>query len=113
MIEQIKSIGQWFLNQTTNNKVAITLLAVLLLAYYDRADFKTELKNLKRERKRTDSTYVTRINNITRDFQTKIDECNAERIKIYFEQNEIYKKKFEEVFLKTDFMYQQSKKSNP
>ncbi|TYB78339.1 hypothetical protein [Bizionia myxarmorum] len=107
MIEQLKEFGNWFLKQTKTNQIAVLLLGILSVAYFDRADFKKELQALKYDRKRNDSTYVARIDNLNRDFQIKINECNKEKNRIYYEQNEVYRKKFEEVFLKTDFIYQQ------
>lgn len=111
MIKQIKKTANWFLKQTKANQIALIFLALLAIAYFDKADIKKELKTLKSDRRRIDSTYVARINNLTSDFQQKIDKCNQERIKIYFEQNKRYKKKINELFLKTDQMYQNQQTS--
>ena len=88
---------EWFINQTKEHKVLIILVVVLAVMYVDRSDFKTELKTLKRERRKTDSIYVARLNFITADFQRKIDECSKERIADYIQQSEKWEKKFDEL----------------
>ena len=91
----------WFINQTKEHKVLIILVAVLAVMYVDRNDFKQELKTLKRERRKTDSIYIARLNFITTDFQRKIDECSKERISDYIIQSEKWEKKFDELSKET------------
>src|SRR5690606_22304667 len=105
-METIHKVIKWFIEQTNTNKIAIILLAVLIVMYVDRSDFKDELKTIRHDRKRIDSTYVARLNNVTNDFQRKIDECNNERIKDYLRQSEMWQKKFDELFKETDGIYQ-------
>lgn len=106
-MEKLKSTADWFLRQTNANKIALVLLVVLSVMYVDRKDFKNELKTLKHERRKTDSTYSARLNRVTNDFQKKIDDCNNERIADYLRQSEMWQKKFDELFKETDVIYQQ------
>lgn len=110
-MENLKAIADWFLNLTKNNQIAIILIAVLSVMYVDRKDFKNELKTLKNDRRKIDSTYVARLNRVTMDFQKKIDDCTKERNAIYTQQIEIWQKKYNEVFEKTDIMYHQINKN--
>lgn len=105
-METVHKVIKWFIEQTNTNKIAIILIAVLVVMYVDRIDFKDELKTIRRDRKRIDSTYVARLNYVTNDFQKKIDECNNERIKDYLRQSEMWQKKFDELFKETDQIYQ-------
>lgn len=105
-MDKLKSVTDWFLKQTNANKILVVFLAVLGVMYFDRKDFKNELKTLKHERRKIDSTYAARLNRVTSDFQKKIDDCNKERIDSYIRQSEMWEKKFNELFEETDMIYQ-------
>ena len=99
-----------FLAEKECNKIIIVLIVVSVLIGYDRREIKNELKSLRYERKRTDSTYNSRLNRISIDFQQKIDDCNKERVENYLKQSEMWEKKFDELFKETDRLYHQQKK---
>ena len=105
MLVYAKQIADWFLKAGRDNQVIIMFLFLTGLLTYDRITSNNKIISLEHAKHIADSSNASRFNATVADFQKKIEDCNAQRIKEFIEQNKAFQKKYEEMFKQSDKYY--------
>jgi len=106
IIKAIKSLLDWFIKLGNRNKIEVLLILISMTLGYHITKQEEIIKEQENERQVRDSIYNSRLNLSHLYHQDEIKKCNEERIKDQIEQNKKWQKRFEDLFINSDKVYQ-------